>query len=216
LLCDWVHKFEFKTTLRYQLGLAENHCYFVVGGNYLRIIVHVKESDKHSGRTLPELMTTVCMAGILSAIALPGFMNLLADNRMSTVANDLVAVLAYARSEAIKRGVQVTVRHKGTTLGVWEDGWNLFADNNGDGVMNVSDELLRSYDAPGKDYTLRTGANYAKWLAYTSTGAIRSGSGFINDTFRLCDYTRQIKRARAIIIKMGRVRTERGVVKACP
>jgi type IV fimbrial biogenesis protein FimT len=168
------------------------------------------------GRTLPELMTTVCVTGILSAIALPSLMNVIADNRMATFTNELVTALAYARSEAIKRGVQVTVRHKGTTLSVWEAGWNLYTDNNGDGVMNTNDMLLRSYDQLSQGYTLRTGGSYAKWLAYTSTGQVRSGSGFANDTFRLCDDTRQIKRSRAIIIKMGRVRTERGTVKVCP
>lgn len=168
------------------------------------------------GRTLPELMTTVCIAGILLAIAMPSFMNLIIENRMTTVANDLVASLAYARSEAIKRGVQVTVRHKGTALSVWEGGWELFTDENGDGLMNINDALVRSYAPLPEDYTLRTGASYAKWLAYNSTGKVRSSSGFANDTFRLCDYSRQTNRSRAIIIKMGRVRTEQGNVKVCP
>jgi len=43
----------------------------------------------YTGLTLLELVTTVCIAGILMVIATPSFMKMNADNRTSTIANQL-------------------------------------------------------------------------------------------------------------------------------
>ena len=169
-----------------------------------------------SGLTLLELVTTVCIAGILMSIAAPSFMKVITDNRFSSIANQLVASLAYTRSEAIKRGMQVTIKHKGSTSQVWDDGWDIFVDGNGDGAKEPSEELLQTHEGLPQGYTLRTSSNYGNWVAYLASGKIRSGSGFANDTFRLCDSAKDKNQSRAIIVKMGRVRTETGKVKECP
>ncbi len=169
-----------------------------------------------SGLTLLELVTIVCIVGILMAIATPNFMQVITDNRFSTIANRLVTALAYTRSEAIKRGTQVTVKHKGSTAQIWDGGWDVFVDNNGNGTKDGAEVLLQTYEALPNGYTLRTSSNYGNWVAYLATGNFRSGSGFVNDTFRLCDSSRDKTISRAIIVKMGRVRTEIGKVKECP
>ena len=74
------------------------------------------------GLTLVELVATVCIAGVLAAVAIPNFMNVITNNRTTSVANQLVAALAYTRSEAIKRGLQVTMKHKDITARVWDNG----------------------------------------------------------------------------------------------
>lgn len=165
------------------------------------------------GLTLPEVVTTVCISGILAGIAIPNFMNLITNNRTATIANQLVTALAFARSEAIKRGLPVTIKHKGTEPKVWEYGWDIFTDSNSNGTIDMSDQLLKTYEALPEGYTLRTGGNFAKWVAYTATGVSRGGTGFANDTFSLCDSSRLKTQSRAIIIKMGRVRTETGSAK---
>jgi type IV fimbrial biogenesis protein FimT len=162
------------------------------------------------GLTLPELVITVCISGILAGIAIPSFMNVITENRTTTITNQLITALAYARSEAIKRGLQVTVKHKGTALKVWENGWDIFTDGNSNGTIDMSDELLKTYEALPEGYTLRTGSNFAKWVAYAATGLSRGASGFANDTFSLCDGSRKSKQSRSIIIRMGRVRTVAG------
>jgi type IV fimbrial biogenesis protein FimT len=168
------------------------------------------------GLTLAELLGTVCIVGILTAVAIPSFMDVITNNRTTGIANQLVSALAYTRSEAIKRGQQVTMKHKGSTARVWDNGWDIFTDNNGDGVMDVSDELLKTYETLPEGHTLRTGGNYASWLAFLATGNIRA-SGLANDTFRLCDRSRDTTQSRAIKInKAGRVRTETGTATKCP
>ena len=133
------------------------------------------------------------------------------NNRTASIANQLITALNYSRSEAIKRGLQVTVKHKGSTGRVWENGWDIFTDNNGDGVMNSPDQLLRTYEALPEGYSLRTGGNYAGWVAYLAMGNSRGSSGLANGTFTLCDSSRNNKQSRGIIINnVGRVRTETG------
>ncbi len=167
------------------------------------------------GFTLLELIMTVSIGVVLIGIAAPSFNRLITDSRTTATANELVVALAYARSEAIKRGKQVTVRHKGELSRVWQEGWEIFTDNNGDGTLNTMDELLNTHDVLPIGYTLNTGANYAKWVAYQSSGLSNGNTGLANDTFRLCDHSKDKKRSRAIIIKMGRVRTEVGTA-TCP
>ncbi len=53
--------------------------------------------------TLIELMISILVLLVLTAIAVPSFTDLLARNRLSTQANELLAVIQLARSEAIKQ-----------------------------------------------------------------------------------------------------------------
>jgi prepilin-type N-terminal cleavage/methylation domain-containing protein len=61
------------------------------------------------GFTLVELMVVVAIAAILALIAAPSFTETINRTRRKTYANQLFEDLAFARSEAIKRGVPVTV-----------------------------------------------------------------------------------------------------------
>ncbi|PTN34931.1 hypothetical protein C6366_12445 [Desulfonatronum sp. SC1] len=51
----------------------------------------------------------VAIAAILTGIAIPAFDVFIGNTRTSTVANEFVSALNLARSEAIKRGVEVYV-----------------------------------------------------------------------------------------------------------
>jgi type IV fimbrial biogenesis protein FimT len=65
-------------------------------------------SVRNAGFTLIELMTTVSVAGVLLAIAIPAFTNFVASSRLSEQTNELVGALNMGRSEAIKRNRNVT------------------------------------------------------------------------------------------------------------
>lgn len=56
------------------------------------------------GFTFIELITVTVVMGIVLAIAVPNFADLVRSSRMTTQANDLMADLLYARSEAAARG----------------------------------------------------------------------------------------------------------------
>lgn len=170
------------------------------------------------GVTLIELMVTLAIMGIVMALAAPSFQETIANNRTVTVANQLITTLAFARSEAIKRGVQITIKRKGSTSGRWESGWDVFTDSTGDGTMNGADSILKTYDTLPVGYTLRTVGTYANdWIAYLGTGFSKGSGTWTNDqTFRLCDSSGSTAKSRAITINtLGRATVTEGTV-SCP
>lgn len=151
-----------------------------------------KKLSNDSGFTLLELMITVSIAGILLGIAIPSFMETIRSNRLTTNANELVTALNLARSEAIKRSVQVTVGKTAATTN-WEGGWNVFIDVNANNLYNAgTDTLLRTYAALPGGYTLRTGAN--TYQRYSPSGL----STVAVDTFKLCSGSGTTQRTIAI------------------
>ncbi len=74
------------------------------------------------GFTLPELMTALAISGILVAIALPSFSNLIANQRARALSSDLMSSLALVRSEAVKRNTDMVLVPK---VGGWEAGWTI-------------------------------------------------------------------------------------------
>jgi type IV fimbrial biogenesis protein FimT len=80
------------------------------------------------GFTLIELMVVLTIAALLFAIGVPMFRNAALGGRLSAAANNLLASIQLARSEAIKRNLPVTVcaSSDGATCaggGGWEQGW---------------------------------------------------------------------------------------------
>lgn len=61
------------------------------------------------GFTILELMITVAVLAIMVGIGIPSFQDMMRRNRLAAHTNTFVGALAIARSEAVKRGVPVTV-----------------------------------------------------------------------------------------------------------
>ena len=93
------------------------------------------------GFTLLELMVVVVIAGLLLGLGVPAMGDFIRNSRMTSAANDVMAALHYARSEAIKRRVPVTVCTSSNALNATPScansnllsGWIVFVDNNGNG-----------------------------------------------------------------------------------
>lgn len=90
------------------------------------------------GFTLVELLIVLGVGSILLAIAVPGYGFLMNTSRLAAVTNDLVTALQLARSEAVKRGMRVTVCKTGDAGTVpsacdatanWHEGWLVFVDD---------------------------------------------------------------------------------------
>ena len=99
-----------------------------------------------TGFTLLELMVTIAIAAILLAIALPSFQGTIRSNRVATAANELLASLSLARSEAISntRGAGVCTSTVGAACdGDWNSGWLVWADTNGDGALDAGETIVR-------------------------------------------------------------------------
>jgi type IV fimbrial biogenesis protein FimT len=86
------------------------------------------------GFSLIELMVTIAIAGILAAVAAPSMQNMFKTNRVQTEASSFVGDLMLARTEAIKRGqnMSVCVSTDGVnclTTNTWQSGWIIFLDS---------------------------------------------------------------------------------------
>ena len=64
---------------------------------------------KNSGFTLLELLLTLALIGIVTAFAVPSMTEFSKNDRLTTNINSMIGHLAYARSEAVKRSVQVAM-----------------------------------------------------------------------------------------------------------
>jgi type IV fimbrial biogenesis protein FimT len=173
------------------------------------------KQTKSLGVTLIELIVTISIAAILMGIAIPSFSSIINSTRLTTYANALVTSLNLARSEAVKRGVQISVKREGSTDNNWDSGWSIFTDLNGNGALDAADTLLKTYPSLTNGFTLRTGTTgYQAFAAYLPSGLSLNSNG---DTFRLCDSSADTKNSRAIEINaLGRPRTSEGTVLSCP
>ena len=93
-----------------------------------RIPALLERPARERGFTMMELLVAVSIAAVLFAIGVPMYRNASLGARLSAAANNLLASVQLARSEAIKRNVQVTLcaSSDGTTCaggGGWEQGW---------------------------------------------------------------------------------------------
>ena len=93
-------------------------------------------------------MTVIAVVAILLAVAVPSFRDMTQRNRVATEVNAFAGDLQFARSEAIKQGVPVTVcaSSNGTScLGnaTWNTGWIVFADPDNSKTVNNGEIVIR-------------------------------------------------------------------------
>jgi len=168
----------------------------------------------HRGFTLIELMITLAIVVILLTVGIPSFTEMIKSNRLTTEINELVTVLSFGRTEAIKRGVDVTVckSNTGTSCaGNWENGWIAFVDLDDDGAVDAGETILRVHTALAAGNTLTYPGNR---ISYSSQGF---AVGF-NGTFVLCDSRGASKGKGLVVSNTGRVRTATNaevVTKGC-
>lgn len=81
-----------------------------------------------AGFTLAELLIVVAIMGIVAAIAAPNMANMIRTQRLRTLSFDIFAALNFARSEAIKRNIPVTITSRAGAD--WSSGWDT-SDQNG-------------------------------------------------------------------------------------
>ncbi|MFZ4756850.1 MAG: GspH/FimT family pseudopilin [Burkholderiaceae bacterium] len=143
---------------------------------------------RSGGFTLTEMLVVIAIVGIASAFTLPNLRPILVSNTVSGNVNGLMAVLGYARSEAIARGVPVSVCRRaanaqgagcGAAGGDWSNGLLVFVDGGVTGTIDGDDERLRLFHASATGFELRAqagsgGAGFAS-MTWGATGELVVG-----------------------------------------
>jgi type IV fimbrial biogenesis protein FimT len=179
------------------------------------------------GYTLVELMTTLCIAGIVASVAVPSLTALAQNERRSAMTSRLLATLRVARSETLKRGGRPLVicgaddadgngnldapelRCAGYD---WTDGWMIGTsdDTNADSAVDPSEFTpLRVFPAGGAGQLTVTAGNFTASPPVAPAGTLlfrAFGKRTSNGTITICD-ARGPDQARAVIVSsVGRAR----------
>jgi type IV fimbrial biogenesis protein FimT len=81
---------------------------------------------------MTELVVTLSVAGILAAVAVPSFSQLIASQRAKATGSELFGAMLQTRSSAIARNASITVSQN---TGGWNQGWQIL-DPNGNAIDN--------------------------------------------------------------------------------
>ena len=136
---------------------------------------------KNVGFTLIELIVVLALAALILAFGVPGFQNTLRTNRLVTQTNQFVGALNLARSEAIKRGVRVTLCRSAdgqscAGSGGYDQGWIVFTEDpdnpDGNGTFDRdAEELIQVANALPAGIGITGNRNVAASISYTPRGS---------------------------------------------
>ncbi|WP_020207882.1 GspH/FimT family pseudopilin [Gilvimarinus chinensis] len=138
---------------------------------------------KPHGFTLIELMATLTITAVLLAIAVPAFERLIRDLRTESTAWAFFDATQAARSYAVKANRRVTMIANPT----WNDGWQIFYDENHNGLLDDGEQLLLSHselhesiqvngNRPLQDYISYLGTGESRWASGKEEGAFQAGT----------------------------------------
>ena len=187
----------------------------------MAVCIEIMPSMKQArGYTLIELMVTVTIVAILAALAAPSFVRLIADNALSTQVNSLLADLRFARSEAIKRGINITLCPSSTSQDAtatcggsdWKAGWIAFIDNDANNSRASTETILRRQEKFTTGASIvSNNATPISSLRFNAEGRIPGGMSALNFTA-----TNDAAPNRLLCISLtGRVRTVEKGATSC-
>lgn len=139
---------------------------------------------RFKGFTLVELMVVVALVAITAAIAIPNFANLIRNNQVQGKADELVALLQYARSEAVTTRRSVVVEAKPA-----DKKW----------IVKAGGQELRSLQFSPAQVALKPTANTLTFSANgTSDGHLKVG--VCRDSDKANGYLLEVRRSGATFL----------------
>lgn len=166
-----------------------------------------------TGFGLIELMITIAIVAILTAIALPSYQQSIKSNRVTTDANDFISAVNIARNEAISKGrpVSVCASANGTSCDSviaadWSNGWMVFTDYSTSGVVDAGagDTVVRIWGKVNTNDTVTSGG--VGYIKFDRSGSAKIGDGgALSATFNVTPAQCQANEQRVIsVTKLGR------------
>lgn len=169
------------------------------------------QSPRHCrGFTLVELLIVLAVFAIMVSLAAPPFMNIIASNRVSMAANELVGAINLGKAEATRDGLPVVMcqSNDGTQChndrSAWANGWILFQDDNGNNTLEAGERIIRVSDVIHPSLAFRLNEhNNTGYLRFSSTGRLNRVGTFCFENSADAANSR-----RVVFTQAGRIRTD--------
>jgi type IV fimbrial biogenesis protein FimT len=161
------------------------------------------QQGRMTGFTVTELVMVMTIIGVITAIGVPSFKYVTASNRISSEINGLLGDMQFARSQAIKQGLTVTVCSSSNSTtstptcnagNTWNTGWIVFLDSNGNGQVDAGEQVIRVQPQFSSNDTLTSALPYAaatyNRMGYAPTGVANTINIVLHDAAANTAYTR--------------------------
>ena len=141
------------------------------------------------GFTLVELAITVAVLSVMMAMAAPLFTGMSNGNRLTSNANEIVAAMQIARSEAVRRNARTIFCESanGTTCtnnSPWR-GWLVFADADNDTVVDA-DEIVRTGVIKVPTRVIASPSIVNNSVLFRGDGLAYAGNDMLEANMRVC------------------------------
>ena len=165
----------------------------------------MKKRNYNSGYTLMELMVTLSVIGVLTALAMPNTGEYVDDAQVRSASNDLISALQISRAEAVGRNSTTTLCKKNedsnacVTDGGWEQGWLIFVDADRDATLDSGEEVIQVHDNITGNVVINGTSQVADAITFRANGRTNISS---TQTLMVCDERGYGSDARGVVISI--------------
>ena len=189
-----------------------------------------QRTHQHSGFTLVELLVTISILAIITALAAPALETFVSRSAMRGISGDFTLGMQRARSEAINRNMCVTMcMSSNTSLSPpkctvtgdnWGVGWIVFLNPSCDKSITVAnpktvasplETVVLVRETSGSRYSLQNGNSGTRSITFSARGNTASSA---NASFNLKDKTASPSDRTFCLDFAGRIRTV-GYAESC-
>ncbi len=169
-------------------------------------------SQRFRGLTLTELLTTIVVLSLLAAVGIPSYARLLQQEQLVSASNQLLMHIQLARNTAAQYRTVATLCPVPVAVSDercgndWNAGYRVFADRNGNAVLNGPDDtLIAQVEVQSQTTVAWRSFRRLNFLQYDATGVTRA----LNGTFVLCQTGVPAMERKIVVNLAGRARTQR-------
>ena len=158
------------------------------------------------GLTLLELLTSIFIIALVTAIGVPSVQSILNYNRVAVSINSLSRSIAFGRSQAVNNNRHLVMcksidQQNCTKKGSWQQGWIVYEDDDFSREREKEEKIIHTQSMLSENL-------YIKYAGFRSSNFITfrpSGVTLMNGTFTFCIFGQPETQKAVILSKTGRI-----------